>query len=122
MLGSAGFLTTAEELARLQLAVAGARVLSDSSFRELTAPRGAMSLGQATYGAFLIEHPALGRVLSARGFEDWGDNAILNHYLEHDTIVVVVTSKGPLEGAGEPFRNTISNAIEGVLATRAAVR
>ena len=119
MIGSAGLLITASDLARFQDALWNGRVLSRDSLRELLAPRGEMSLGQATPGAFLIDHSELGRVLSARGYEDWGDNAILNHYLDHDIILAVVTSKGPAEGTGAaPFRSRLAKAVEEVLAAR----
>jgi len=85
---------------------------------DLYAPRGDTSIGKATYGAFLVEHPTLGSTITARGFEDWGDNAILNHYLDKNIIVAVVTSRGPPEGEGEPYRNRISAEIEKILITR----
>jgi len=115
MLGSAGWLTTALDLARFERALERGRLLSADSIRELRAPRGVVSIGQATLGGFLGERPQLGGVLSARGFEDWGDNAILERYLEYDVIVAVVTSRGPAEGEGEPFRSRISTAIAGEL-------
>lgn len=116
MIGSAGLLITARGLARLQSALAGGYILGEKSLKELFAPRGDVSIGEATYGAFLAPTDKLGPVLNARGFEDWGDNAIMNHYLDKAIIVAVATSKGPAEGAGAPFRNTISQAIEAVLA------
>ena len=116
MTGSAGALITARDLARYQAAVARGDVLSMELVSELFAPRGEMSLGYATYGAFLSERPPGGRVLNARGYEDWGDNAIINHYLDHDVIVAVVTSRGPAEDSGAPaFRNEFSDAIEALL-------
>jgi CubicO group peptidase (beta-lactamase class C family) len=115
MIGSAGLLVTARELTRFERALESRRVLTPASLAALHAPRGAMSLGQATFGAFLVDHPVLGRVLSARGAEDWGDNAILNHYLDRGLLLAVVTSRGPAEGEGERFRNRISAAIERVL-------
>jgi CubicO group peptidase (beta-lactamase class C family) len=115
MISSAGLLITAADLARYQRALESGLLLAEESIRELWAERGAMSLGQATFGAFLVDDPRLGRVLSARGYEDWGDNAILNHYLDLEIIVAVVTSKGPAEGQGEPFRNRIAAAIESEL-------
>jgi hypothetical protein len=72
-----------------------------------------MRLGQATFGAFLIERPGLGRVLSARGAEDWGDNAYLNDYSDCGVIVAIVTSRGPAENSGRPlFRDSMIEAIE----------
>lgn len=116
MIGSAGLLITAYDLAAYQRALRAGRVLSPASLEELMAPRGAVSLGQAAYGSFLIEHPRLGRVLSARGFEDWGDNAILNDYLDCGVIVAVTTSRGPAEESGRPpFRHQLSEAAEAAL-------
>lgn len=117
MIGSAGLLVTATDLVRFEHAVASGRMLSPTALAELTAPRGEMRIGQAALGAFLVDHPQLGRVLSARGYEDWGDNAILNHYLERDLILAVVTSKGPAEASGAAaFRSRIAGAIEELLA------
>jgi hypothetical protein len=61
-------------------AVGAGRVRSGrtGAIPQLHAPRGVMTLGQATFGAFLVDTPGLGITLSARGFEDRGDNAILN--------------------------------------------
>ena len=115
MIGSAGFLTTAADLVRLQSALASGRVLRSASLAELWSARGTASIGQVAYGIFLVEHSALGPTVSARGSEDWGDNAILNHYRRDDVIVAVTTSKGPREGTGDLFRNTISKGIEAVL-------
>ena len=118
MIGSAGYLTTARDLARLEAALADGETLSAASYEALHAPRGEISIGSATYGAFLMRNEALGPYYSARGFEDWGDNAILNHYLDSNVIIAVVTSKGPAEGEGKPFRDTISKAIEDELAAQ----
>lgn len=116
MIGSAGLLITAADLARFERAVSSGRLLSPTSRAALIAPRGEMSLGQATLGAFLVDHPELGPTLSARGYEDRGDNAILNHYLDHAVILAVVTSKGPAEETGAPpFRSRLAGAIEQVL-------
>ncbi|WP_395075914.1 serine hydrolase domain-containing protein [Hyphococcus sp.] len=116
MTGSAGLLISAKELVQYQNALAQGAVLAPSFVNELFAPRGEMSLGRAIYGAFLSEREPAGRVLNARGYEDWGDNAILNHYLDHDIIVAVVTSRGPSEDSGESaFRNEISEAVEAIL-------
>jgi CubicO group peptidase (beta-lactamase class C family) len=118
MLGSAGFLITALDLARLEAAVDGGLLLDPRSVDTLRAARTEVSIGRATYGAFLLADEVLGPCLSARGLEDWGDNAILNHYLDEDLIVAVVTSKGPLEGRGAPFRDRISRAIADILKRR----
>lgn len=117
MIGSAGLMIRAVDLARLQHALWIGQLLSEESRAILYAPRDEVSIGTAALGAFWIDHPALGRVLSARGYEDWGDNAILNHYVDRDVILAVVTSKGPAERSGlGPFRTRISEAIEEVLA------
>jgi CubicO group peptidase (beta-lactamase class C family) len=115
MLGSAGLLITAVDLLVFQYKLASGSILSQASLDELYAPRGDTSIGKATYGAFLSEHPQLGSVISARGFEDWGDNAILNHYRDQDIIIAVVTSRGPAEGEGDAYRNRISAEIEKIL-------
>ena len=113
MIGSAGLMITAVDLVAWQRALKNDRVLRPATREALFAPRGAMRLGQATYGAFWIERPGLGRVFSARGFEDWGDNAILNDYVDCNVTLAVVTSRGPSEDSGRrPFRDTISEAIE----------
>lgn len=113
MMGSAGLLITAADLVAWHHALKAGHVLKSSSRAALFAPRDAMRLGQTTYGAFLMERPGLGHVLSARGFEDWGDNAILNDYLDCGVTLAVVTSRGPAEDSGRrPFRDTISEAIE----------
>lgn len=117
MMGSAGLLITARDLALYQLRLMGGDLLSPQSVSILTTPRRAVSIGQATFGAFLSETDTLGPRLNARGHEDWGDNAIVNHYLERDVIVAVVTSRGPAESTGEPsFRNELSEAIESLIA------
>jgi len=116
MIGSAGFLTTAVDLVMLQARLGARRIIGQASLDELWKGRGNSSIGQVAYGNFLVETPALGHAISARGAEDWGDNAILNHYRRDDIILAVVTSKGPKEGAGDLFRDAVSKAIEGVLA------
>lgn len=119
MLGAAGLLISATDLVTWQNELKSGRVLSEESLRQLFAPRGAMRLGQATFGAFLIDHPEVGRVFSARGYEDWGDNAILNDYLDCGFVLAVVTSRGPAESTGlPPFRDSISQSIEAALSPR----
>ena len=115
MLGSAGLLITAVDLLVFQYLLANGSIISQASLDELYAPRGDTSIGKATYGAFLSVHPQLGSTISARGYEDWGDNAILNHYRDKDIIIAVVTSRGPPEGEGEAYRNRISAEIEKML-------
>lgn len=117
MLGSAGLLTTAGNLVGLQKALVQGRILTAPSLEDLWRPRDGISIGQTTFGAFLRDSEELGPVFNVRGYEDWGDNAILNHYQDRDLFVAVVTSKGPPEASGKkPFRDSISQAIEGLLA------
>ena len=121
MIGSAGLLLTATDLARFEQALASGAVLAEGSLAVLMKPRGELSIGEALLGSFLVEHPRLGRVLSARGYEDWGDNAILNRYLDQGVILAVVTSKGPPENPEpRPFRSRIAREVEEVLSDRAA--
>lgn len=121
MLSSAGILISARDLLRWQEALRRGDLLTPASRDALYAPRGTMRLGQATYGAFLIENPQLGRVVSARGSEDWGDNGYLNDYVDCGVTLAVVTSRGPPENSGRPlFRDTITPAIEAVLARTCA--
>jgi CubicO group peptidase (beta-lactamase class C family) len=113
MLGSAGLLITASDLVAWQHALRTGRVLAPQSLAELFAPRGETRLGRATFGGFLIAHPRLGRVFSARGAEDWGDNAVLNEYLDCGLTLAIVTSRGPAENSGRPlFRDLLSEAAE----------
>lgn len=121
MMGSAGLLITARDLAIYEAALTDGKILSDASLKEMIAPRGETRIGQATFGAFLSERPGTGPILNARGYEDWGDNAIMNHYLDSDIIVAVVTSRGPTEDSGAPpFRNELSEAIEKILIEESA--
>lgn len=119
MLGSAGLLTTADDLVAWQYALKSSRVLSPDSYRELMAPRGAMRLGRATFGGFILNHQTLGEVFSLRGYEDWGDNAYMNDYTDCGVMIAVVTSRGPDERSGQPpFRDKIMDAFERSLARR----
>lgn len=121
MLASSGILISATDLVRWQHAVRGGNLLSQSSVEQLYAPRGALSIGQAAYGSFLIEHPQLGRVTSARGAEDWGDNVYLNDYVDCGFTLAIETSRGPAETSGEPrYRDSLLQAIEPILAARCA--
>jgi CubicO group peptidase (beta-lactamase class C family) len=116
MLGSAGLLTTAIDLVELQRALVREQIVNSDSLSELWQPRDRISIGQTTFGGFLRESEKMGPVFNVRGNEDWGDNAIMNHYLDHGLFVAVVTSKGPAEDSGKkPFRDSISQAIEFVL-------
>jgi CubicO group peptidase (beta-lactamase class C family) len=117
MIGSAGLLITAQDLVTWQHRLGSGRVLGPASLGQLLAPRDRVSIGFSSYGAFRIDLPPFGQALSARGYEDWGDNAILNDYPDCGLIVAVVTSRGPAEESGKPpFRDSISQAIEGALA------
>lgn len=118
MVGSGGLLITAGELVAWQQALRRGWVLSPGSLEALFAPRGEMSLGQATFGAFLIDRGDMGEMISARGYEDWGDNATLNEYVECGLVVAIVTSRGPAESLGRPpFRASILAGIEPRLAS-----
>jgi CubicO group peptidase (beta-lactamase class C family) len=119
MLASSGILISATDLARWQQALRHGDVLSAASIELLYAPRGALSIGQAAYGSFLIDHPQLGRVISARGAEDWGDNTYLNDYVDCGFTLAIETSRGPAEDSGKPrYRDSLSQAIEPILAAR----
>lgn len=121
MVASAGLLITAEDLAAYQWALANGKVLSTQSIETLFAPRAERKSDYATFGGFWRKHDALGARLSARGYEDWGDNAILNHYLDRNIIVAVVTSRGPAEDTdARPFRSELSAAIETLLSDAAS--
>ncbi|MEO1241295.1 MAG: serine hydrolase domain-containing protein [Pseudomonadota bacterium] len=121
MVASAGLLITAEDLAAYQWALTNGNVLSVQSIEALFAPRAERKSDYVTFGGFWREHDALGARLSARGYEDWGDNAILNHYLDRNIIVAVVTSRGPAEDTGaRPFRSELSAAIETLLSDAAS--
>lgn len=116
MIGSAGIFTTADDLVRLQKALRNGKILSEKSLESLWRPTEQISIGRVTAGGFLCRSEIKGRVFSARGNEDWGDNAILNHYHDHDFYVAVVTSKGPGEESGKPpFRSSVSKAIERII-------
>lgn len=116
MIGSAGFMITADELIEWQRALKNGRVLNEGSLEQLWAPRAPMRLGQATFGGFLLDEPRLGRVFSARGSEDWGDNAYLNEYLDCGVTIAIVTSRGPAENSGRPaFRDQVLTPVEAAL-------
>ena len=116
MVASAGLLITAADLVAFQSALMEGKLLNESSIAQLHAPHGEISIGQATAGAFLNEHPVLGARLSALGVEDWGDNAAMRHYLDKDIIIAIVTSRGTGDGGGDVFfRDQISDAIENLI-------
>lgn len=119
MIGSAGLLITANELVRWQDALTRERVLTGDGLRQLYSPRLRLSIGNALYGSFLIASPRLGTAISARGSEDWGDNAYLNDYRDCGFIVAITTSRGPAEESGKPlFRDSLISAIEEKLEPR----
>lgn len=119
MIGSGGFLTTAAGLVAWQRALRSGKVLSKPFLGELLAPRSQISLGYATYGAFLIHHPQLGEVISALGYEDRGDNALLNDYVECGFTLAITTSRGPSEKSGKkPYRSSLSEGVEKLLISR----
>ena len=100
----------------LALAAVVAGIVAVQMLRELNEPREPISIGEVLYGAFLVQTP-LGPAMSARGAEDWGDNAYLNDYPECGAVIAVTTSRGPAEGAGEPlFRDRLIKSIEEALA------
>ena len=118
MIGSAGLLSTAVDLVIFEHALEGGRVLSQAMLRELRAPRGDTSVGQALFGSFLVNTAGLGRTISARGTEDWGDNGYLNDYIECGFTLALVTSRGPAENSGKPlYRDSITRQIERILAS-----
>jgi CubicO group peptidase (beta-lactamase class C family) len=117
MLASSGILISATDLVRWQHALRSGGLLSPASVEQLHAPRSALSIGQAAYGSFLIDHPQLGRVISARGAEDWGDNVYLNDYVDCGFTLAIETSRGPAENSGKPrYRDSLAQAIEPILA------
>lgn len=116
MLGSAGLLISADDLVRFELALSRGDILAPDLLAKLRTPRTSISIGGVAYGSFLIQTP-LGAAVSARGSEDWGDNAYLNDYGDCGLIIAVTTSRGPAEGSGKPlFRDQIISAIENALA------
>lgn len=118
MIGSAGLLISARDLVRLRLALDNGEILGRQMVAELNAPREEISIGNVLFGAFLVETP-LGPAISARGSEDWGDNAYLNHYEACDLNIAITTSRGPVEGSGAPlFRDSLISAVEEKLEPR----
>ena len=117
MIGSGGLLSTASDLVTFEHAIDAGLILSPTMVAELRAPRGSTSVGDAAFGSFLVDTPTLGRTISARGTEDWGDNAYLNDYSVCGFTLAVVTSRGPAEHSGKPmFRDSITPQIERLLA------
>ncbi|MCA8889824.1 MAG: beta-lactamase family protein [Parvularculaceae bacterium] len=116
MLGSAGLLISAGDLAAFRAALDDGKVLGPAMLAVLDEPRGKIRIGDVLYGAFLVDTP-LGPARSARGAEDWGDNAYLNAYPDCGVVIAVVTSRGPADVPGkELFRNQIIEPVEQALA------
>ena len=114
MLGSAGLLISAEDLLRLQVHVRESGLLSGRTRDALFEPRGAMSLGQATYGGFWLEIEGLGRMHSARGTEDWGDSTYLDTFPDCGLILAITASSGQTRD-GRYFRDVLFDASLPVL-------
>ncbi|MCB2096341.1 MAG: beta-lactamase family protein [Parvularculaceae bacterium] len=115
MIGSAGLLISASDLVRFRAALNDGLIVGPTMLEELNEPREQISIGQVLYGAFLIQTP-LGPARSARGAEDWGDNAYLNDYADCGVIVAAATSRGPAEDADKPlFRDQLIKSIEEAL-------
>jgi CubicO group peptidase (beta-lactamase class C family) len=123
MIGSAGLLSTAVDLVSFEHALNAGRVLSPAMLAELRTSRLSTSVGPAMFGSFLVTTPGLGRTISARGTEDWGDNGYLNDYIDCGFTLALVTSRGPAENSGKPmFRDSVTPQIERVLASRCSAR
>jgi CubicO group peptidase (beta-lactamase class C family) len=120
MIGSAGLLISASDLVRFRKALDDGKIIGPQMLGELNKPRGDLSIGEVLYGAFRVDTP-MGKALSARGAEDWGDNAYLNAYPDCDAIIAIVTSRGPADDSGKPlFRVQIIEAVEEKLAPECA--
>jgi CubicO group peptidase (beta-lactamase class C family) len=118
VLGSAALVATADALIDWQLAVWGGRVISAAMRDEMFTERLPVSLGSVGYGVFIDHDEGRGLRLLARGYEDWGANAVLSHWPEAGVVVAVVTSSGPAEETGHPgwsreLTSTVSDLIFG---------
>jgi CubicO group peptidase (beta-lactamase class C family) len=112
VLGSAAVLATADALLDWQFALWSGKVLSARSRDEMFTERSAVSIGSAGYGVFIAHSPGRGRRLLARGYEDWGANAVLSHWPDLGVAIAVVTSSGPAEATGHPgWSRTLSDSI-----------
>jgi CubicO group peptidase (beta-lactamase class C family) len=112
VLGSAAVLATPTALIDWQLALWSGKVLSATSRDEMFKERLEVSIGSAGYGVFIAHSPTRGRRLLARGYEDWGANAVLSHWPEAGVAIAVVTSTGPAESTGHPgWSRTLTDAI-----------
>ncbi len=94
LLGNGGVCVTASDLAKWNRALHGGRVLSESSYRAMTTPRGAAAINGAYYGLGLYVRP-----------EPWGKKVILhggttagyaatNSWYPEDSISVIVLYNG----------------------------
>jgi hypothetical protein len=112
VLGSAGILATASALLDWHAAVWAGKVLSSGSRETMFTPHLQVSIGNAGYGVFVNTTPDRGRQILARGYEDWGANAVLSHWPDHGVAIAVITSTGPAESTGHPgWSRTLSAAI-----------
>ena len=112
VLGSAAVLATPEALLDWQLAVWSGKVLSLRWRDEMFAERTKVSIGSAGYGVFIAQTSGGGRRLLARGYEDWGANAVLSHWPSQGVAIAVVTSSGPPEATGHPgWSRTLTDSI-----------
>ncbi len=112
VLGSAAVLATPEALVDWQLAVWSGKVLSTRWRDEMFTERTKVSIGGAGYGVFIAQMPGGGRRLLARGYEDWGANAVLSHWPDRGVAIAVVTSSGPPEATRHPgWSRTLTDSI-----------
>ena len=112
VLGSAAILATPQALIDWQIALWSGKILAARSLDEMFTERSAVSIGSAGYGVFIAHSPGRGRQLLARGYEDWGANAVLSHWPDQGVAIAVVTSSGPPESTGHPgWSRTLSDSI-----------
>jgi CubicO group peptidase (beta-lactamase class C family) len=115
-LGSSAVVSTADALADWQLAVWAGKVLPPSLRDQLFTERVPTSIGAAGYGVFLAHDGERGRRLLARGYEDWGANAVLSHWPEAGVVLAVVTSSGPAESTGHPgWSRELTDTVAGII-------
>ncbi|GJL97218.1 MAG: hypothetical protein DHS20C06_10350 [Hyphobacterium sp.] len=110
-MAAGGGLFSAESLVNWQIAVKR-EILTPESLQMLFTPRASMRIGDATFGGFLVDHPQLGTVFQARGYEDRGENTLLADVLDCGLTFAVMTTAGPVEGDQRPaYREIIGNQI-----------